>query len=111
MKRVEALKLRFKCDEDWSAFEASEHGPGARLCQKCVKHVRDLSTMTRSEALALFENPPPEGLCVRYRDDGQGRVLFRSERYPGYLAWKRFKPAPPARAATKRAPAEPSDDD
>ena len=102
MKRPSGLTLRFRCEEDWRTFDETAAGEGTRLCQKCVKRVHDLTTLTRAEALALFERPPPEGLCVRYREDGHGRILFRSERYPGYLAWKRFQPPPLVRRRTTR---------
>jgi len=85
MKRPIALK--FACSEDWSSFVGDER---RRLCQRCERHVHHLSTMTRTEAADLFRCPPEEGLCVRYQHDGQGRILFRSERYPGHMAWKRF---------------------
>ncbi len=87
MRRSRSLQLRFECTEDWSSLEGDHE---KRHCEHCDKHVRNLSALTRSEATALFESPPPEGLCVRYHHDGQGRILFRSERYPGRMAWKRF---------------------
>ena len=88
MKRTPALELRFACGEDWDAFEG---GQGKRHCERCSKHVYDLSVLRKSEAEALFREPPPEGLCVRYRHDGEGRILFRSDRYPDRFAWKRFR--------------------
>ncbi|MEM7151458.1 MAG: hypothetical protein AAF799_01400 [Myxococcota bacterium] len=92
MKRSAALQLRFSCTEDWATFQG---GPDKRHCERCSKHVHDLTMLRKSEAEALFRDPPPEGLCVRYRHDGAGRILFRSDRYPGRFAWKRFRrPSP-----------------
>jgi hypothetical protein len=86
-----SLRLRFACDEDWASFTGDER---RRHCERCDQSVYDLSTMTRSEATELVRRRPP-GLCVRYSNDGEGRVLFRSERYPGRLVWQRFVlPAP-----------------
>ncbi len=86
-----SLKLKFACHEDWDSFVGDDK---RRLCERCVRNVHDLSVLTRNEAQELFRHPPAEGLCVRYAHDGQGRVLFRSERYPGRQVWKRFVPPP-----------------
>jgi hypothetical protein len=87
------LRLKFACDEDWDAFTGEA---GVRRCDRCETRVHDLSTLTRTEATALFRSPPAGGLCVRYQHDGQGRILFRSERRPGQLAWQPFVPPAPA---------------
>ncbi|MCB9703623.1 MAG: hypothetical protein H6711_17140 [Myxococcales bacterium] len=81
-----SLRLRFACEEAWERFSGDER---RRHCERCAHDVFDLSTMTRSEATALFRERSP-GLCVRYSHDGEGRILFRSERYPGRFVWQRF---------------------
>lgn len=84
--RSPSLRVAFDCQEDWSTFT----GDGAsRLCDRCVKQVHDLSTMTRSEATRLLAEPD---VCVRFIHDGEGRLLFRSERKRGRLVWQRFVP-------------------
>lgn len=88
MRRSRDLELRFRCTEDWSSFSGDDH---SRHCDRCDKRVHDLTTMTRREAEGLFERRRAQDLCVRYHHDGQGRILFRSERYPGRWAWKRFR--------------------
>lgn len=89
-----SLRLRFACDEDWERLDGDER---QRHCASCEQTVHDLSVMTRREATELFRERPP-GLCVRYSHDGKGRVLFRSERYPGHHVWKRFLlPSPDTR--------------
>ncbi len=91
--RRRSLQLHFSCDEDWESFRGDAK---QRHCDRCAKQVHDLAALTRSEATELFRRPPRGGLCVRYVHDGKGRVLFRSERYPGSMAWKRFVPPAPS---------------
>lgn len=99
---IRSLRLKFACDEDWDAFPGAG---GVRRCATCSTSVHDLSTLTRSEATALFERPPVGGLCVRYEDDGEGRILFRSERRPQQLVWQRFVPPAPANDDERSEPA------
>lgn len=96
---IRSIRLKFACDEDWEAFAGEG---GVRRCDRCRTPVHDLSTLTRSEAAALFRAPPPEGLCVRYQHDGMGRILFRSERRPGQLVWQPFVPPEPGGAGVGR---------
>ncbi|MCY1064019.1 hypothetical protein OV090_04550 [Nannocystis sp. RBIL2] len=79
MAPVRSLRLKFACDEDWHAFAGDAK---VRRCETCRTQVHDLSTLTRSEATALFRSPPASGLCVRYQHDKMGRILFRSRRDP-----------------------------
>ncbi len=90
-----SLQLQFACEEDWEKFTGDDK---RRQCERCAKNVHDLAALTRSQATELFRRPPRGGLCVRYVHDGKGRVLFRSERYPGSMAWKRFVPPIPIEA-------------
>ncbi|WAS90246.1 hypothetical protein [Nannocystis punicea] len=89
MAPIRSLRLKFACDEDWHAFAGDA---GVRRCETCRTAVHDLSALTRSEATALFRDPPASGLCVRYQHDAMGRILFRSETRPGQLVWQRFVP-------------------
>ena len=80
------LRVAFECGEDWSQF----HGQGGtRLCDRCDKQVHDLSTLTRSEATELLRRGAGQ-VCVRFTHDGEGRILFRSERDRSRLVWQRF---------------------
>ncbi|MCY0994238.1 hypothetical protein OV203_44320 [Nannocystis sp. ILAH1] len=108
MAPVRSLRLKFACDEDWHAFAGDAK---VRRCETCRTQVHDLSTLTRSEATALFRSPPASGLCVRYQHDKMGRILFRSETRPGMLVWQRFVPpaveaAAPADAGEDERPAD-----
>jgi len=65
------------CDADWEGMEVE----GARrFCGACTKHVHDLSSMTRGDALALLRSTPK--LCVRYTCDENGDILHRPEAAP-----------------------------
>jgi hypothetical protein len=86
--RSPGLRVAYECDEDWSRFA----GEGAtRLCDRCVKQVHDLSALTRREATELLRRHDGR-ICVRFTHDGEGRVLFRSERDRRRLIWRRFVP-------------------
>ena len=47
-----------------------------RFCDKCQKHVYDLSARTEEEARALFRDKRGERTCVRFAKDATGNVLF-----------------------------------
>ena len=104
MAPVRSLRLKFACDEDWHAFAGDAK---VRRCETCRTQVHDLSALTRSEATALFRQPPASGLCVRYQCDRMGRILFRSETRPGQRVWQRFVPP----AACAAAPADAGEDE
>jgi hypothetical protein len=68
------IPIASPCGQDWRTMKAGDRG---RYCDACKKTVHDLSAMTRSEARALLESPPTEGLCVRYIHDVHGAIAFR----------------------------------
>lgn len=63
-------------------------GPAQRrFCDKCDKHVHNLSEMTEREARALLERAEGASLCVRYRVRTDGNVRFRPQaRRAGFVA-------------------------
>lgn len=72
------LAISEPCHADWSSMTGDER---ARFCSACAKHVHDLSAMTPVEAIDLLDQRATthEGsLCVRYRHDARGDVLFAS---------------------------------
>jgi hypothetical protein len=76
MKR-DLLELSFSCGED---FKSMERRGAARHCASCDHAVHDLSAMTEREATALLARPRDgQQLCVRYRYDDDGVVLFMPE--------------------------------
>ena len=73
MRRVE-LPILNPCHEDYAAMD----GPlERRFCDKCDKHVHNLSEMTEREAKALLDGRDGARLCVRYRCGADGRIKFR----------------------------------
>lgn len=63
-------------------------GPAVRrFCDKCDKHVHNLSEMTERQATALLDAEDGARMCVRYRVGGDGRIRFRPEvRRAGFVA-------------------------
>lgn len=63
-------------------------GPAQRrFCDKCDKHVHNLSEMTERQATALLDAQDGAPMCVRYRVGGDGRIRFRPEvRRAGFVA-------------------------
>jgi hypothetical protein len=63
------------CHEDWGAMTPE----GARrFCDRCDKHVHDLSALTEVQARALLTRPAERdaGICVRYRANAAGEIVF-----------------------------------
>ncbi len=53
--------------------------PGKTFCDKCEKHVHDLSAMTRREAERFLASHVGERICVAYRTSRDGSILVRPE--------------------------------
>jgi hypothetical protein len=53
--------------------------PGASFCNKCEKHVHDLSAMTEREAERFLAARVGEQICVSYRTAKDGTILVRPE--------------------------------
>lgn len=68
---LDDLRIAAPCDAAWAEMRGDDR---SRLCEKCEKHVFDLSSMTRAEAEALVL--AKEGkLCVRYYQRADGTIL------------------------------------
>lgn len=73
------LKIAEPCTEDWESME----GEGfKRFCDKCSKHVHDLSDLTQAEAKALLAENAGSNICVVYKFNTSGRISFREPQYP-----------------------------
>jgi hypothetical protein len=71
------------CDEDWSRMA----GEGAvRRCEACAHEVHDLSAMRREDAHALLQSRGEARLCVRYRVDASGELIFADDAPVGRLS-------------------------
>jgi len=69
------LPIAKPCAEPFAAMSGDAK---TRFCDKCQKHVYDLSARTEEEARALFREKRGERTCVRFAKDTSGNVLFRA---------------------------------
>lgn len=69
------LPIAKPCRESFADMSGDEK---MRFCDKCQKHVFDLSSRTEEEARALFREKRGERTCVRFAKDASGNVLFRA---------------------------------
>jgi len=69
------LPIAKPCTEPFAAMSGDAK---TRFCDKCQKHVYDLSARTEEEARALFREKRGERTCVRFAKDATGNVLFRA---------------------------------
>jgi hypothetical protein len=67
------LPIARPCTEPFAAMPGDEK---TRFCDKCQKHVYDLSARTEEEARVLFREKKGERTCVRFTKDASGNVLF-----------------------------------
>ncbi|HZS37623.1 MAG TPA: hypothetical protein VFF06_12390 [Polyangia bacterium] len=75
-----ALPILNPCREDWD--EMRRDGAG-RHCARCDYTVVDLSQLTEREAKRVVANRRGK-LCVRYRVDGEGELMFRAPSRRGF---------------------------
>lgn len=70
------LPINDPCHEDWDAMDGAAE---RRFCDICTKDVHNLSEMTRRGAESLLDAERAAGrrVCVRYRHNRSGRLLFR----------------------------------
>lgn len=83
------MKVASPCSKDWEKMHGNDR---VRFCDHCAKDVRNLSAVTRKEAVRLVR-ASGGGLCVRYvKDPRTGRPLFAdhlisiTRRSPGIAA-------------------------
>lgn len=69
------LPIARPCTESFAAMPGDDK---TRFCDKCQKHVYDLSARSEEEARALFREKRGERTCVRFKKDASGNVLFRA---------------------------------
>ncbi len=70
------LPLSFECPKSLASMPI--HGSEAeRWCSQCERVVHDLSALRDAEARALLRERASEGVCVAYRVDARGQVVFR----------------------------------
>ncbi len=69
------LPIAKPCTESFADMPGDDR---TRFCDKCKKHVHDLSARTEVEARALFDTARSTKLCVRYAKDASGSIRFRA---------------------------------
>jgi hypothetical protein len=77
--RTTDLPIPSPCHADWDAMR---NEGTRRFCDSCVKHVHDLSAMTRREASKLLAAQDGGRICVRYTCDTTGTIKFKPESAP-----------------------------
>lgn len=69
------LPIAQPCSETFSDMPGDDK---TRFCDKCQKHVYDLSARTEDEARALYCEAHGARLCVRFARESNGAVRFRA---------------------------------
>jgi Carboxypeptidase regulatory-like domain/Ankyrin repeats (3 copies)/Ankyrin repeats (many copies) len=73
---VDSIEVKSPCSQSWDSMQGNDE---VRFCDHCVKHVHDLSAITRKDVRKLIARSRG-GLCVRYvrRPDGRIETLKRT---------------------------------
>lgn len=86
---IDSVEVGSPCSEDWNQMQGTDK---IRLCSHCVKHVNNLSEMTRKEAARLVR-ASNGNICIRYiADPVTKRPMFAEQlfqitrRTPGIAA-------------------------
>ena len=95
---MQASRIRVDepCHEDWGAMRPEGT---KRFCDRCDKHVHDLSALTEAEAQAVLATGDAARVCVRYLVDVEGAIVFRKPAPIVPVAALRRRPQPIVRAA------------
>jgi hypothetical protein len=67
---LDSIEVKSPCAQDWDSMHGSND---FRFCDHCVKHVHDLSAMTRKDARKLIARSNGN-ICVRYVRRPDGRI-------------------------------------
>jgi hypothetical protein len=94
--KASAIDIQAPCHLDWTKMTPAK---GGRFCGDCKKVVRDLSSLTESEARALVARERYNGLCVRMLVDRDGNVFFGGDKLISASLLSKAKRAAMAAAA------------
>ncbi len=78
LKILDNINIPVPCSESWDKMAGDER---TRHCDHCSHSVTDISELTRKEAASLLRSGGSGGagrLCIRYRQDDAGRIVFRA---------------------------------
>ena len=86
---IDSVEVKGPCTEDWEKMHGNDL---VRFCSHCAKDVKDLSALTRKEAMRMVR-ASNGGICIRYvKDPETNRPLFADQlfqitrRAPGLAA-------------------------
>ena len=105
--KTKELRIAEPCPVDWASMTPADRG---RFCGECKKVVRDLRTMTETEAREMLQSAPNGGLCVRYVFDEHGKVFFKPD-VPATFLVRANRAAAVAALALTGCHASPFEDD
>jgi hypothetical protein len=100
------IRIEDPCEEDWGAMRPED---GRRFCDRCTKHVHDLSSMTEAQAREVLARKEDRRVCVRYLHDDQGRIVFRQPDVVPVTSLSRRDVRPAAALAVALAACAPHD--
>jgi hypothetical protein len=67
---LDSIEVKSPCMQDWDSMHGNDE---MRFCDHCVKHVHNLSALTRKDARKLIVRSQG-GICVRYIRRPDGRI-------------------------------------
>jgi len=70
---LDSITVRTPCTEPWDGMRGDDR---IRFCDRCTRHVYDLSAMTRQQALAVLGAGRGE-VCARFFQRPDGRLVTR----------------------------------
>ncbi len=73
---LNSVAVKTPCTQDWDLMYGNDE---MRFCQHCVKHVHDLSAMTRRDAEKLVARAKGS-ICVRYVRRQDGKIQTASDK-------------------------------
>ena len=74
--RLDSIEVKSPCTQDWNRMYGNDQ---VRFCEHCVKHVHDLSAMTRRKA-ERFVARAGNSICIRYTPGPDGKILTVSDK-------------------------------
>lgn len=80
---LDQIHIPEPCPESWATMRGDDR---KRFCDRCQKHVHNLSAMSREDAEAVLASEASP--CVQMLRDRSGRILHQ----PTQRGWHRFRP-------------------
>jgi hypothetical protein len=83
---IDSIRIENPCSESWDAMTGDSK---RRHCDSCNHSVEFISEMTKSEANSLIELKNGKRLCVRYKVNSFGEIIFKPESALVSRIWQR----------------------